>query len=560
MRGKRKKSTLSGSSKRNISTRGAPNVRKGKIVEAVVALLHEQPGISIETNVKLPPKYGNPSRKRELDVLITGQVAGYPVRLAISCKNEYGPIKPNLIDEFVGMLDDVGIPPEQGIFVCVNGYTSGALDRAKAKGIKTLVLRGLTKSRLASEIAQALQFTIYLLAEVTQITVSNNSGTAEYEGQFLVFCNENQEICGTVLDLIVDRWRKGDPPSTIGEYELSLDIPKGWKQFVSGATVELLGATCKLRVTGLVIEWSGKIKQHSLVDPVQNVVERSRVDVSFDKPELGRSLPLKVFHSEAELRRFVKKPTAVRVAWRIRLPRIRSGNIYYPVSERVGKLMMAAANERNLDREMFGGIEGTDLSVVWEKPWYGLFRLGSPVLATDGNGDVVDVRLLMETEDFEAVVALQSQFEQHPSEEFAHLLAWAYQMQGSGLSKKAEESNRDRRKRLLTSAVEKFRLAIAVKPAFSEAYKSLGMALRDLGELDESLRAYDQALVINPMDFEAWADRVAPLINQNKLDQAIESATKSVQHSSSPHSRAYALATRAAAYHFAGQARRLQLT
>jgi Restriction endonuclease len=189
---KRKNSNSVRPSKGATSSGAAPNVRKGKIVEAVVALLHEQPGITIETNVRLPPKHSDPSRKREIDVLITGQIAGYTVRIAFSCKNERGPIKPNLIDEFIGMLDDVGISPEYGIFVCVNGYTSGALARAKDKGIKTLVLRGLTKNRPASEIAKAFQFSIYLLPEVTQVTVNNNRITADDKRQFLIFGNEKQ--------------------------------------------------------------------------------------------------------------------------------------------------------------------------------------------------------------------------------------------------------------------------------------------------------------------------------------------------------------------------------
>lgn len=271
-------------------------------MEQVVALLHEEPGIKIETNVKLPPS------DREIDVLITGHVAGYPVRVAISCKNERLPIKPNLINEFIGTLDEVGIPTQYGIFVCVNGYSSGALTRAQKAGIKTLVLRGLTKSRLTSEISKAFQFSIYLLTVITNITVSNSCGTAGYEsyqGEFLVFGNEKQEPYGTVLDLIVDRWQKGYPPSTLGDYEMTLDIPKGWQQFVARAPVEVNTADCTVKVIGLVIELKGKTKQHALIDPVENIVKKARVDVSFDMPKPGRSLPLRVFESEQGLKKFL---------------------------------------------------------------------------------------------------------------------------------------------------------------------------------------------------------------------------------------------------------------
>src|SRR5262245_21679674 len=161
-----KKTKPSTGAKRKESKKRPAHIRKGKIVEAVVALLHETPGVKVETNVQLQPKHGDPERRREIDVLLTGKIAGYEVRIAFSCKNEALPIKPSLIDEFVGTLDDVRIPYEHGIFVCVNGYTKGALDRAKVRGIKTFVLQGLTKDRLTSEISKAFQFNVYLLADV----------------------------------------------------------------------------------------------------------------------------------------------------------------------------------------------------------------------------------------------------------------------------------------------------------------------------------------------------------------------------------------------------------
>ena len=104
----------------------AETARKGKLVEAVVAMLHDMPGVKVERNVLLPPVHGDQTRKREIDVLLTATVAGYPVRIAFSCKNESKKIEPGKIDEFIGELDDVGIPPQHGIFVCVNGYTRGA--------------------------------------------------------------------------------------------------------------------------------------------------------------------------------------------------------------------------------------------------------------------------------------------------------------------------------------------------------------------------------------------------------------------------------------------------
>jgi hypothetical protein len=552
----RKTSTKSKSSaraKRKNSSEHPEHIRKGKIVEALVALLHETPGVKVETNVKLPPKHGDPERRREIDVLLTGKIAGYEVRIPFSCKNEALPIKPNLIDEFIGTLDDVGIPCEHGIFVCVNGYTKGALDRANAKGIKTLVLQGLTKDRLASEVSKALQFSVYLLADITTITVTNTIATTKHGAEFLLFCDKDQQLCGTVLDLIFDRWQKGEPPSLIGEYEIDLDVPKGWHQFGAGKPVEVLGAGCTVKVTGLVIEISGKAQHLSLLDPVNNITERSRTAVSFDAPEIGDSLDVTAFSSESDLEKFLQRDSAVRVVSRIRLPRLLCGNVYYPFSERVARLIFGSLKGADPRPVSFAGVEGTDLKVAFEKPWYGFFKLGAPVLVTDDHGETIDVRLLMDAGDFAKVVSLDSQFRKNPTPDFAHLLSWAHFMQAKEIISKASQLTKGKRERQLRLAVEKIQVATSINPSFPKAYKTLGSVLRDLGQLQESVKAYDSAIALDETDFEAWADRAAPLINQNEFAQAIESGSKAFQNASDSRSKSYALATRAAAYHFAGQ-------
>jgi len=543
------------SAKRKKSSKEPAHIRKGKIVETIVALLHETPGVQVETNVELPPKHGDPERRREIDVLLTGKIAGYEVRIAFSCKNEALPIKPSLIDEFVGTLDDVGIPYEHGIFVCVNGYTKGALDRAKVRGIKTLVLRGLTKDRLTSEISKAFQFNVYLLADVTSITVTNTIGTTKHGAEFLVFCDRAQRLCGTVLDLIFDRWQKGEPHSVIREYEIGLDVPKGWHQFVAGKPIQVLEAGCTVRVTGLVVEIAGEAQQHSLVNPVNNVTERTQIAVSFDRTEKGESLPLAAFTSEGDLDAFLTRDSMVRVVSRIRLPRLLCGNIYYPLSERVARLMFASMKDANSQPISFASVEGTDLSAAFEKPWYGWFKSGAPVLVRDDSGETLDVRLLMEAGDFAKVVSLESKFRKDPTPEFAHLLSWAHYIQAQEIISKASRLTKSRRDRQMQLAVQKIKSATKINPSLTEAYKTLGSVLRDLGRLQESVTAYDDAIALNGTDFEAWADRAAPLINQNEFTKAVESASKALEHAADSRSKAYALATRAAAYNFDGKSR-----
>lgn len=147
--------------------------RKGKLVESIVAKMHVAPGVKVETNVHLTPK-GNEvpgNQMPEIDVLLTALVAGYPVRIAIECKNYDEPVEKAEIDEFIGKLEDVDIPKQHGIFVSVGGYTQGAIRRAKKEGIQTLRLTGLTPDRLASAVHEAFQSRVYVLAVLTMIGI-----------------------------------------------------------------------------------------------------------------------------------------------------------------------------------------------------------------------------------------------------------------------------------------------------------------------------------------------------------------------------------------------------
>src|SRR6266536_5008487 len=93
----------------NKNTNGTTStVSKGKIVERIAALMHDQPGVTVERNRRLPP-VGGKGVKREIDVLLTATVAGYQIQMAIECKNEAAVIGFPKIDAFVGKLQYVGI-------------------------------------------------------------------------------------------------------------------------------------------------------------------------------------------------------------------------------------------------------------------------------------------------------------------------------------------------------------------------------------------------------------------------------------------------------------------
>jgi len=114
--------------------KSANSKKKGDLVEDVVALLHENQGVKVDRRIRLPSLRQGTRRKREIDVLLTTDITGYPVRLAIECKNVEKPVGTKKIDEFIGRLQDIGIPESHGIYVSPVGYTSTGLSRALDAG------------------------------------------------------------------------------------------------------------------------------------------------------------------------------------------------------------------------------------------------------------------------------------------------------------------------------------------------------------------------------------------------------------------------------------------
>jgi restriction endonuclease len=106
--------------------------QKGDLLEVIVTQLCS--GIEnarTEGNVRVVGRSGT---KRQIDVLITGTVGAFEVKILVDSKNYASPVDINDVDSLVGMVADVGA--NLGVIVCPSGYTAGAKKRAEAGGIQ----------------------------------------------------------------------------------------------------------------------------------------------------------------------------------------------------------------------------------------------------------------------------------------------------------------------------------------------------------------------------------------------------------------------------------------
>ena len=518
---------------RKKSAKAKENTKKGRLLEETIARMYRSPSLVIERNAKLPPLKGKRKRGRDIDLLLTSRVISKPARQAIECKNLATKIGIGKIDEFVGKLSHVGIPHEHGIFIAAGTYTRDAIDRASPDGIKLLTLTGLTEDRLSHVISEAFQFNVFYLAQVTGVTVTNEVDKIENGGDLLLFFDNDDNLCGTVADLIWNRWQEDGPGMAAGEHRLTLHLPDGWHQKVNAKREPVLGINATVQVWALTLEFSGEVTDHILINAANGVLEKRQVNASFDVPRPdGTIYKLQAFDSEAKLNSAINARGQVRLATRMPLPRIEwLGRFFYPLSERVAEILRQNSDDYDAGRVtalpeiIVSEMEGTDLRSMWEplKDGYPGTRLPVVVTADASKAEVVDVTGLLRSGEFKKVIEFEKYLGQSHRLELAELIHEAYLTYGGTLLAEAEGKTRGQFLRLANRAMEKVRRALRLKPNSADAYHNLVILFREMGRNEEALKQFDRALALDADRQPTLALKAKTLIDLGRLSEAQES-------------------------------------
>lgn len=339
--------------------------QKGDLLEDVVALLHQQEGVKVDKRIKIPAGGTSSKRKREIDVLLTSYVAGYPVKIAIECKNEKEKIGSPKIDAFVGKLKDVGIPAQLGIYVSPTGYTKGALERAKADGIRPLIIQGLTSDRLSMEIHKARQSMVYLALTWEEMFRFRDETDLSYDsckklpGQIVIEFNLARYGHGMpgILNAIWEKWTTGEISSTLGKYSIAIILPKGY-QF-DNVHAELVIVKC--RVFGILFERNGVTKDIVLKNAETGKLEKRNINAEFS--EDNNMSMLDWLESEEALSHHIASG-GIHVYGRIKIPRIITSRCYWPPCKRaIQRIRELYDSEEEIT---FEKVEGNNLHRAWE--------------------------------------------------------------------------------------------------------------------------------------------------------------------------------------------------
>lgn len=348
---------------------------KGDILEKIIAEMHDMPGVKVERNVFLP-SIDKSGRTREIDVLITSQVAGFQVRIAIECKNEKKNTDIERIDAFIGKLQDIGIPVQHGIFVSASRYASGAIEHGKSVGIRTFLLKDVT-GNLSDQVNDAFQSLLQLLATIATVKMSIAEDNPQPPGLSMFFYNDEGKIIGSIGDLVWKFWQENKIPVSLGIHEVEINLPSNWIQKYEGKELTFTKITVKVLVTGHNFTVRGSLKRHDLIDATNNIVDKWQIKATFPSP-IGTHNVIE-FHTEEDLEKYLtSKPGISLLSGRYKLPRIRWASFYWPPSKKaLAKFQFAVDESISLGKELdwmtfpFDEIEGTDLSEAYEPIWEG---------------------------------------------------------------------------------------------------------------------------------------------------------------------------------------------
>jgi len=353
--------------KRKISSKAKKTSTKSwRLIERVAAIAHRAPGVTVQRNVRLPSirRKGKRKRRREIDVLLTGQVAGYPISFPIECKDYKRPVDVEKIDSFIGKLEDVGLPTQTSIFVSSSGYSEGAIDRAEEVGMKTLTVEPGGANDAPIQIQAALQSVVFMLCHYRGLSFKTEIPLDSGHHEFLSLYDSEGNLKATIPGIIWSHWVQGDPPLVCGKYTRTLDIPDEWRFTGTGKRSIAYDYEINVDVQAVVFQFTGNVVSHTLRDAASRQATRGVCEVNFDP---ANPSGMKIVDSEEKLKDLLSKREDIAInVGRLRIPRIMLGhNLLWPLSGKASALANELSPQLS-EKERMRKIADMNLESLWD--------------------------------------------------------------------------------------------------------------------------------------------------------------------------------------------------
>jgi hypothetical protein len=188
-------------------------------LELLVAKIQRQlaPKAEILHNVKLDGRLSK--QKRQIDVLVRDRIGQYEINIVIDCKDYADPVDVKGVEEFDGLLRDVGA--QKGVLVCPKGFTSTAKVRAEGLQIDLYspVDTSLLKWQVRATIPALCDFRNAMVAFGLRMSAPYPFELPyDFHVSRVVF-DEHEQALGTSLEMARQKWNGGQLPRDVGTIE-----------------------------------------------------------------------------------------------------------------------------------------------------------------------------------------------------------------------------------------------------------------------------------------------------------------------------------------------------
>lgn len=188
-------------------------------LELLVAKIQKQlaPNSEVLHDVRLDGRQSR--RKRQIDVLVRQKVGQYEIMIVIDCKDYARPVDVKGVEEFSGLLTDVGA--QKGVLVCPRGFSEAAKTRAEGLQIDLYspVDTDPHKWKATASIPAICDFRKAGMSFGISI-----SAPVPFTMQYDFFkrnvaYDKDKNPLGTMLEHAMQKWNEGTFPTEPGEHQ-----------------------------------------------------------------------------------------------------------------------------------------------------------------------------------------------------------------------------------------------------------------------------------------------------------------------------------------------------
>jgi hypothetical protein len=163
---------------------------------------------------------GKSNTERQIDIVIRCDIGQFSVLVIVDCKDWKNPIDIADVGQFIDMVEDVGA--NKGALICNAGFTNGAKNRAKEKGIDLLRVFDTKNPEIHLKIGLPALCDIRYIEKINfrfQHSAPTPFKMPACDPKYLEIYKQDHSFNDLLLNLLTKAWNSGKLPQEVGEHK-----------------------------------------------------------------------------------------------------------------------------------------------------------------------------------------------------------------------------------------------------------------------------------------------------------------------------------------------------